>query len=60
MKAIVNARIYDYKNYIECGYVLFDKTIVEVGSMKDFKDNGYDQNYYKHWTLNHKKFLLCK
>ena len=42
MKAIVNARIYDYKNYIECGYVLFDKTIVEVGLMKDFKDKGYE------------------
>ena len=42
MKAIINARIYDYQNYIECGYVVFDKSIVEVGSMKDFKDKGYE------------------
>lgn len=42
MKAIVNARIFDYKNYIECGYVVFDKEIKEVGAMKDFKDKGYE------------------
>ena len=41
MKAIINVRIYDYKNYIEDGYVVFDKKIVEVGKMKDFKDKGY-------------------
>ena len=41
MKAIVNARIYDYKNYIENGYVVFDKQIVKVGKMSDFKDDGY-------------------
>lgn len=41
MKAIINVRIYDYKNYIEDGYVVFDKKIVEVGQMKDFKDKGY-------------------
>ena len=37
MKAIINARIYDYVNYIENGYVIFDKQIIEVGSMKDYK-----------------------
>ena len=37
MKVIINARIYDYSNYIENGYVVFDKTIKEVGSMKEFK-----------------------
>ena len=37
MKAIVNARIYDYKNYLENGYVLFDKDIVEVGPMSSYK-----------------------
>lgn len=38
MKAIINARIYDYVNYIENGYVIFDKQIVEVGKMSDFKN----------------------
>ena len=41
MKAIINARIYDYDKYIENGYVVFDKKIVKVGEMKSFKNNGY-------------------
>lgn len=40
MKAIINARIYDYTNYIENGYVLFDEQIKEVGPMKDYKNQG--------------------
>ena len=43
MKAIINARIYDYVNYIENGYVVFDKQIIEVGSMKDYKNKGYEE-----------------
>lgn len=41
MKAITNVRIYDYKNYIENGYVVFDDKIVEVGSMDKFVNNNY-------------------
>ncbi len=41
MKALINVRIYDYINYIENGYVIFDKEIVKVGAMKDFNDEGY-------------------
>ena len=41
MKALINVRIYDYKNYIENGYVVFDELIHEVGEMKSFKDKGY-------------------
>lgn len=41
MKAIINVRIYDYKNYIENGYVVFDKKIVEVGSMDKFVNHDY-------------------
>ena len=41
MKALINVRIYDYENYIENGYVVFDKKIVKVGQMKDFKNEGY-------------------
>lgn len=36
MKTIINARIYDYKDYIENGYVRFDKKILEVGTMDKF------------------------
>ena len=41
MKALVNVRIFDYQNYIENGYVVFDETIHEVGEMNSFKDKGY-------------------
>ena len=30
MKAIINARIYDFEHYIENGYVRFDETIQAV------------------------------
>lgn len=36
MKAIVNVRIYDFVDYIDNGYVIFDKRIIEVGHMRDF------------------------
>lgn len=37
MKAIINARIYDYKDYIENGFAVFDKQIIEVGPMSSYK-----------------------
>lgn len=43
MKAIINARIYDYKSYIENGYVIYDNNILEIGEMKDF--NGHYETY---------------
>ena len=43
MKAIINARIYDYENYIENGYVLFDKKIIEVGEMKNYKKSNAEE-----------------
>ncbi|MBQ0009271.1 MAG: amidohydrolase family protein [Firmicutes bacterium] len=43
MNAIINARIYDYVTYIENGYLVYDDKIVEVGDMKNFKNNGYDK-----------------
>ena len=51
MKAIINARIYDYDKYIENGYVVFDKKIVKVGEMKSFKNNGYQLIDAKGQTL---------
>lgn len=43
MKAIINARIYDYVTYIENGYLIYDEKIVEVGDMKNFKNKGFDK-----------------
>ena len=34
MKAIINARIYDYEKYIENGYVVFDKKIINLHTTK--------------------------
>lgn len=41
MNALINARIFDYENYIESGYVVFDEHVQEVGKMSDFKNKGY-------------------
>ena len=43
MKVIINARIYDYQNYIENGYVVFDKQIKAVGEMKNYKPTHEDE-----------------
>lgn len=40
MKALINIKIYDYINYIEDGFILFNKEIVEVGKMSEFSFNG--------------------
>ncbi len=37
MKAIINARIYDFENYIENGYVIYNQSIIDVGDMKNYK-----------------------
>lgn len=41
MNALINVRIFDYENYIESGYVVFDEHVQEVGKMNDFKNKGY-------------------
>ncbi len=41
MNALINVRIFDYENYIESGYVVFDEQVQEVGKMSDFKNKGY-------------------
>ena len=37
MKAIINVRIFDYVDYIENGFIIFDKEITKVGEMSSFK-----------------------
>ncbi|MFO7612576.1 MAG: amidohydrolase family protein [Clostridia bacterium] len=41
MFALINARIYDFSDYIGNGYIVFDEKITETGDMKDFIDKGY-------------------
>ena len=41
MNALINVRIFDYENYIESGYVVFDERVQEVGKMSEFKNKGY-------------------
>lgn len=40
--ALINAKIYDFNNFSENQYVIFDETILEVGNMNDFKDDNYE------------------
>ncbi len=43
MKALINCRLYDYKNYMENAYVVFDEKIIEIGDMSDFKKGKIDE-----------------
>jgi putative selenium metabolism protein SsnA len=43
MNVIKNVRIYDFENYIENGYVIFEQEIFEVGSMKDYKKRDIEE-----------------
>jgi len=41
MFALINVTIYDFLNYIENGYVIFNEKIIEVGIMESFSDKDY-------------------
>ncbi len=43
MKALINARTYDYRTYKENQYILFDETILETGSMEFFDITKADE-----------------
>ncbi|MDY0139380.1 MAG: amidohydrolase family protein [Candidatus Izemoplasmatales bacterium] len=42
-KAIINARIYDYKNYYDDSYIIFDNKILEIGKMSSYKNKDYHE-----------------
>jgi cytosine/adenosine deaminase-related metal-dependent hydrolase len=42
MKALINARIYDYHQYQDNAYIIFDEIITKVGPMSDFINKGYE------------------
>jgi cytosine/adenosine deaminase-related metal-dependent hydrolase len=37
MKAIINTTLYDYHQFMESGYILFDQKIIKTGPMSEFK-----------------------
>jgi cytosine/adenosine deaminase-related metal-dependent hydrolase len=43
MYALINAKIYDYQNYIDDGYVIFEDRIVDKGKMSEYKNKGYNE-----------------
>jgi cytosine/adenosine deaminase-related metal-dependent hydrolase len=40
--AFINAKIYDFNTFSENQYVIFDKEILEIGHMSDFKNDNYE------------------
>lgn len=42
MFALINVRIYDFYDYIENGFIIFNEKITKVGHMGDFTDDGYE------------------
>jgi cytosine/adenosine deaminase-related metal-dependent hydrolase len=43
MKALLNATTYDFNEFKENQYILFDGTIIETGSMTDYKNNNHQE-----------------
>jgi len=43
MKALINVNYYDFKDYEENMYILFDKEIKEVGKMSEYSYKDYDE-----------------
>ncbi len=41
-KAITHAMVFDYEDFYEDGYVVFDDKVIDKGPMEKFKDEGYD------------------
>lgn len=42
MNVLINVRIYDFNQYRENVYIIFNEKIEKIGDMKTFKDNGYN------------------
>jgi len=41
MFALINVKLFDFQNYVDNGYIVFNEKIVEVGDMESFVDRGY-------------------
>lgn len=42
MYAVINAAIYDFNNYLEDVFIIFDDEIKEIGKMSTFTNKGYE------------------
>jgi len=42
MKALINARVYDYYEYYNNAYIIYDEEIVEIGPMSKFNKKKYN------------------
>jgi len=42
LKALINARIYDYHDYYENAYIIYDKEIIKIGPMREFNKAEYE------------------
>lgn len=42
IKALINVRIYDYQNYIDNGFIIFDQRILKVGSMEEYVQGDFE------------------
>lgn len=51
IKALINVRIYDYQNYIENGYIIFEEKILKVGPMEEFVPGKFE-------TINGHGYLI--
>ncbi|MFU8785857.1 MAG: amidohydrolase family protein [Candidatus Izemoplasmataceae bacterium] len=41
-KAIIHAKLYDFHQFIDDAYVIFDERIIDFGPMQDFENRGYE------------------
>lgn len=41
-KAIINIKIYDFAKFLDNSFVVFDHSILSVGAMSDFVDEGFE------------------
>jgi len=52
MKALIHATVYDFHEFKENCYILFDETIVRVGPMDEFSDPGCEIiDCNNHWVM---------
>lgn len=58
-RALTNVRIYDYQNYIENGFIIFDKKIISVGPMSSFQDDESTEIIDGHGQLVLPNFVCC-
>ena len=44
IKALINVRIFDYDNYYDNGYLIFDEQIIKVGNMSEYVKGDFQES----------------